>query len=164
MSIRIGLTMSVGLTISVMSACVLPGFAYAEAAVQTQKDITWGLGLEIAQARSRNVPSARGDLGRGRRSAPAACAFSLRPTIRARIAGVARRKPTPPATFRRSTLEWRDSTDPSKENAGQRQLARGDSAGRRLSDHVGNDTIGGVGVSGTHQPGDESSPAVVSCR
>ena len=44
MSIRIGLTMSV------MAACMLPGFANAEGGVQTQKDITWGLGLEIAQA------------------------------------------------------------------------------------------------------------------
>ena len=44
------MSMRIGLTMSVMAACMLPGFAYAQGGVQTQKDITWGLGLEIAQA------------------------------------------------------------------------------------------------------------------
>src|SRR5262245_65465967 len=44
------MSMRTGLAIGLMAACMLPGFAYAEGGVQTQKDITWGLGLEIAQA------------------------------------------------------------------------------------------------------------------
>jgi len=59
-------------------------------------------------------------------------------------------------TFRRSTLEWRDSTDPSKENAGQRQLAEVIPLGGGYPINVGNDTIGGVGVSGNNQAGDEA--------
>ena len=69
---------------------------------------------------------------------------------------LARRKAYTARTFRRSTLEWRDSTDPSKENAGQRQLADVIPLGGGYPINVGNDTIGGVGVSGNNQAGDEA--------
>jgi len=69
---------------------------------------------------------------------------------------LARRKAYTARTFRRSTLEWRDSTDPSKENAGQRQLAEVIPLGGGYPINVGNDTIGGVGVSGNNQAGDEA--------
>ena len=44
------MSMRTGLAIGLMAACMLPGFAYAEGGVQMQKDITWKLGLEIAEA------------------------------------------------------------------------------------------------------------------
>ena len=55
----------------------------------------------------------------------------------------------PPSDPRRSTLEWRDSTDPSKENAGQRQLAEVIPLGGGYPINVGNDTIGALGISGS---------------
>src|SRR4029450_8987186 len=112
--------MRTGLAIGVVAACLLPGFASAEGGVQTQKDITWGLGLEIAQAaiaewakRNVAISVAVGDRARRLR-------VSLPPDNPSPHSWeLARRKAYTARTFRRSTLEWRDSTDPSKENAGQ---------------------------------------------
>ena len=67
----------------------------------------------------------------------------------------ARRKAYTARTFGRSTLEWRDSTEPGKENFGQPQLADVIPLGGGYPIRVGNDTIGGVGVSGNNQAGDE---------
>jgi uncharacterized protein GlcG (DUF336 family) len=151
MSTRIGLTMSV------MAACLLPGVAYADGGVQSQKDITWGLGLEIAQAAiaecaKRNVPISVAVVDRAGRMRvflasdnPSPHSFEL-----------ARRKAYTARTFRRSTLEWRDSTEPGKDAAGQRQLAEVIPLGGGYPINVGNDTIGGVGVSGNNQAGDEA--------
>jgi uncharacterized protein GlcG (DUF336 family) len=151
MSIRLGFT------ISVMAACMLPGFAYAEGGVQTQKDITWGLGLEIAQAAiaecaKRNVAISVAVVDRAGRMRVFIASDNPSP----HSLELARRKAYTARTFRRSTLEWRDSTDPSKENAGQRQLAEVIPLGGGYPINVGNDTIGGVGVSGNNQAGDES--------
>ena len=69
---------------------------------------------------------------------------------------LARRKAYTARTFRRSTLEWRDSTEPGKDAAGQRQLGEVIPLGGGYPINVGNDTIGGVGVSGNNQAGDEA--------
>ncbi len=113
------MSMRIGLTISVMAACMLPGFAYAEGGVQTQKDITWGLGLEIAQAAiaecaKRNVAISVAVVDRAGRMRVFIASDNPSP----HSLELARRKAYTARTFRRSTLEWRDSTDPSKENAG----------------------------------------------
>jgi uncharacterized protein GlcG (DUF336 family) len=156
MSMRIGLTMSVGLRISAMAACLLPGFAHAEGGVQSQKDITWGLGLEIAQAAiaecaKRNVAISVAVVDRAGRMRVFIASDNPSP----HSLELARRKAYTARTFRRSTLEWRDSTEPGKENAGQRQLAEVIPLGGGYPINVGNDTIGGVGVSGNNQAGDE---------
>ena len=39
-----------GLAVGIIAACMLPFAANAEGGVQMQRDITWNLGLEIAQA------------------------------------------------------------------------------------------------------------------
>ena len=150
------MSMRTGLAMGVMAACMFPGFAYAEGGVQSQKDITWGLGLEIAQAAiaecaKRNVAS------RLRSStAPAACAFSSSDNPSPHSLELARRKAYTARTFRRSTLEWRDNTEPGKDAAGQRQLGEVIPLGGGYPINVGNDTIGGVGVSGNNQAGDEA--------
>jgi uncharacterized protein GlcG (DUF336 family) len=68
---------------------------------------------------------------------------------------LARRKAYTARTFGRSTLEWRHNTEPGKEASGQRQLADVIPLGGGYPIKVGNDTIGGVGVSGNNQEGDE---------
>ena len=70
---------------------------------------------------------------------------------------LARRKAYTARTFRRSTLEWRDNTEPGKEAHGQRFLADVIPLGGGYPINIGNDTIGGVGVdSGNNQAGDEA--------
>jgi len=155
------MSMRTGLAIGFMAACLLPGFAYAEGGVQTQKDITWGLGLEIAQAAiaecaKRNVAISVAVVDRAGRIRVFIASDNPTP----HSLELALRKAYTARTFRRSTLEWRDSTDPTKENgaqnAGQRQLAEVIPLGGGYPINVGNDTIGGVGVSGNNQAGDES--------
>ena len=55
---------------------------------------------------------------------------------------LARRKAYTARTFRRSTLEWTDTTEPGKEAAGQRELADVIALGGGYPIKVGNDTIG----------------------
>ena len=59
---------------------------------------------------------------------------------------LARRKAYTARTFGRSTLEWRDATEPGKDVFGQRQLAEVIPLGGGYPIKVGNETIGGVGV------------------
>jgi uncharacterized protein GlcG (DUF336 family) len=155
------MSMRTGLTIGLLAACMLPGFAHAEGGVQTQKDITWRLGLEIAEAAiaecaKRNVAISVAVVDRAGRMRVFIASDNPTP----HSLELARRKAYTARTFRRSTLEWRDSTDPSKENGaqnvGQRQLAEVIPLGGGYPINVGNDTIGGVGVSGNNQAGDES--------
>src|SRR5215471_21038462 len=117
MSIRIGLT-------SVMAACLLPGFAYAEGGVQSQKDITWGLGLEIAQAAiaecaKRNVPISVAVVDRAGRMRVFIASDNPSP----HNFELARRKAYTARTFRRPSLEWAQQTKEGSALAGQRQLA-----------------------------------------
>ena len=155
------MSMRIGVAIGVMAACMLPSFAHAEGGVQTHKDITWKLGLEIAEAAiaecaKRNVAISVAVVDRAGRMRVFIASDNPTP----HSLELARRKAYTARTFRRSTLEWRDSTDPSKENGaqnvGQRQLADVIPLGGGYPINVGNDTIGGVGVSGNNQAGDES--------
>ena len=151
------MSMRTGLAIGVMAACMLPGFAYAEGGVQTQKDITWGLGLEIAQAAiaecaKRNVAISVAVVDRAGRLR----VFLQSDNANPHNIELARRKAYTARTFGRSTLEWRDATEPGKDVFGQRQLAEVIPLGGGYPINVGNDTIGGVGVSGNNQAGDEA--------
>ncbi len=112
--------------------------------------------MKSPRRRSRNAPSATWRSRSRSSTAPAACAFSsASDNPSPHSLELARRKAYTARTFRRSTLEWRDSTEPGKENAGQRQLAEVIPLGGGYPINVGNDTIGGVGVSGNNQAGDE---------
>jgi uncharacterized protein GlcG (DUF336 family) len=151
------MSMRTGLAIGLMVACMLPRFAYADGGVQSQKDITWGLGLEIAQAAiaecaKRNVAISVAVVDRAGRMRVFISSDNPSP----HSLELARRKAYTARTFRRSTLEWRDNTEPGKDAAGQRQLAEVIPLGGGYPINVGNDTIGGVGVSGNNQAGDES--------
>jgi uncharacterized protein GlcG (DUF336 family) len=124
--------------------------------VQTQKDVTWKLALEIAQGAidecaKRNVPISVAVVDRAGRMRIFIAADNPSP----HSMELARRKAYTARTFRRSTLEWRDSTEPGKDAAGQRLLADVIPLGGGYPINVGNDTIGGVGVSGNNQAGDE---------
>src|SRR2546430_6476790 len=141
----------------VIAACMLPFAANAEGGVQMQRDITWNLGLEIAQAAIaacalRNVQISVAVVDRAGRMRVFIASDNPSP----HSLELARRKAYTARTFRRSTLEWRDSTEPGKDTAGQRQLAEVIPLGGGYPINVGNDTIGGVGVSGNNQAGDES--------
>ncbi|MEA2904073.1 MAG: hypothetical protein QOG83_3492 [Alphaproteobacteria bacterium] len=142
------------LAAGVIAACALPCVANAQ--VQTQRDVTWKLALEIAQGAidacaQRNVPISVAVVDRAGRMRIFIAADNPSP----HSMELARRKAYTARTFRRSTLEWRDSTEPGKEAAGQRLLADVIPLGGGYPINVGNDTIGGVGVSGNNQAGDE---------
>ena len=145
-----------GLAVGVIAACMLPFAANAEGGVQMQRDITWNLGLEIAQAAIaacalRNVQISVAVVDRAGRMR--VFIASNNPTPHS--LELARRKAYTARTFGRSTLEWRDATEPGKDVFGQRQLADVIPLGGGYPIKVGNETIGGVGVSGNNQAGDE---------
>jgi uncharacterized protein GlcG (DUF336 family) len=143
-----------GLAIGVVAACTLSGAAVGQ--VQMQRDVTWKLALEIAEGAiaacaQRNVATSVAVVDRAGRVRVFISSDSPSP----HSLELARRKAYTARTFGRSTLEWRDSTEPGKENAGQRQLADVIPLGGGYPIKVGNETIGGVGVSGNNQAGDE---------
>jgi uncharacterized protein GlcG (DUF336 family) len=143
-----------GLALGVVAACTLSGAAQAQ--VQMQRDVTSKLALEIAQGAveacaQRNVATSVAVVDRAGRVRVFISSDSPSP----HSLELARRKAYTARTFGRSTLEWRDSTEPGKENAGQRQLADVIPLGGGYPIKVGNETIGGVGVSGNNQAGDE---------
>jgi uncharacterized protein GlcG (DUF336 family) len=145
-----------GLVIGAVTAAawMLPGATQAQ--VQTQRDVTWKLALDIAQGAidecaKRNVPISVAVVDRAGRMRVFIASDNPSP----HSMELARRKAYTARTFRRSTLEWRDSTEPGKEAAGQRLLADVIPLGGGFPINVGNDTIGGVGVSGNNQAGDE---------
>ena len=143
------------LAIAVVAACMLPSATRAQ--VQSQRDITWALGLEIAQGAiaecaKRNVPISVAVVDRAGRLRIFIGSDNPSP----HSLELARRKAYTARTFRRSTLEWRDNTEPGKEASGQRMLAEVIPLGGGYPINVGNDTIGAVGVSGNNQAGDEA--------
>jgi len=140
----------------VIAACMLPFAANAEGGVQMQRDITWNLGLEIAQAAIaacalRNVQISVAVVDRAARMR--VFIASNNPTPHS--LGLARRTAYTARTLGRSTREWRDATEPGTDVFGQRQLADVIPLGGGYPIKVGNETIGGVGVSGNNQAGDE---------
>jgi uncharacterized protein GlcG (DUF336 family) len=149
------MSMRFGLAIGAIAACLPPGATQAQ--VQSQRDVTWKLGLEIAQGAivecaKRNVPITVAVVDRAGRLRILIASDNPSP----HSLELARRKAYTARTFRRSTLEWRDNTEPGKEAAGQRMLADVIPLGGGYPINVGNDTIGGVGVSGNNQAGDEA--------
>ncbi len=143
-----------GLAIGVIAACILPGTANAQ--VQMQRDITWKLGLAIAQGAidacaKRNVPISVAVVDRAGRVRIFIASDNPSP----HSLELARRKAYTARTFRRGTLEWTASTEPGKEAAGQRELHDVIALGGGVPINVGNDTIGAVGVSGNNQAGDQ---------
>ena len=148
------MSIRMGIAAGLVAACMLPGATQAQ--VQSQRDITWKLALEIAQGAieactARNVVVSVAVVDRAGRMRLFIASDNPTP----HSLELARRKAYTARTFGRSTLEWRDSTEPGKENFGQRQLAEVIPLGGGYPIKVGNDTIGGVGVSGNNQAGDE---------
>ena len=143
-----------GLAAVAMAACMLPGSSNAQ--VQTQRDITWKLGLAIAEGAIAEC--AKRDV------AVSVAVVDRAGRVRIFIASdnptphsleLARRKAYTARTFRRPTSEWAAATEPGKDAAGQRLLADVIALGGGVPINVGNDTIGAVGVSGNNQLGDE---------
>ena len=71
---------------------------------------------------------------------------------------LARRKAYTGRTFRSKSIEWRDRTSGTQAAAGQRQLADVIPLGGGAPIMIGDEAIGGVGVSGAQggQPGDQA--------
>jgi uncharacterized protein GlcG (DUF336 family) len=148
--------MRTGLAVGAIAVSLLPMAARAEGGVQMQRDITWKLGLEIAQGAidacsKRNVVISVAVVDRAGRVR--VFISSDNPTPHS--LELARRKAYTARTFGRSTLEWRNNTEPGKDAAGQRELGEVIALGGGYPIKVGNETIGGVGVSGNNQEGDE---------
>ena len=144
-----------GLAVGIIAACMLSGAAHAQ--VQSQRDITWKLGLEIAQAAiaecaKRNVPITVAVVDRAGRVRIMIASDNPSP----HALELARRKAYTARTFRRPSMEWAANTEPGKEAAGQRLLADVIPLGGGVPINVGNDTISAVGVSGNNQVGDEA--------
>ncbi|MBO0751655.1 MAG: heme-binding protein [Bradyrhizobiaceae bacterium] len=133
-----------------------PGNAQT-AYVQTQRDITWKLGLAIAQGAIAEC--AKTNVG------ISVAVVDRAGRVRVFIASddpsphnfeLARRKAYTARTFRRPTLEWAQRTKEGSDLAPQRQLADVIALGGGVPINVGNDTIGAVGVSGSSQTGDDA--------
>jgi uncharacterized protein GlcG (DUF336 family) len=130
----------------------------SNAQVQMQRDITWKLGLAIAEgaieecAKTNGYPISVAVVDRAGR-------------IRVFIASddpsphnfeLARRKAYTARTFARPSAEWAERTKEGSDAAAQRQLADVIALGGGVPIKVGNETIGAVGVSGRSQTGDEA--------
>jgi uncharacterized protein GlcG (DUF336 family) len=143
------------LTAGLLLACMVSGGSKAQ--VQMQRDITWKLGLEIAQGAieacaQRDVPISVAVVDRAGRVRIFIASDNPTP----HSLELARRKAYTARTFRRPSSEWVASSEPGKDAAGQRMLADVIPLGGGYPINVGNDTIGAVGVSGNSQTGDEA--------
>src|SRR5207302_4226501 len=139
------MSIRMGIAAGLVAACMLPNAVQAQ--VQSQRDITWKLALAIAQGAiescaTRSVAISVAVVDRAGRMRIFIASDNPSP----HSIELARRKAYTARTFGRSTLEWRDSTEPGKDTAGQRQLADVIPLGGGYPIKVGNDTIGGVGV------------------
>jgi uncharacterized protein GlcG (DUF336 family) len=147
--------MKAGFAAGAVALALMPGALSAQ--VQTQRDITWKLGLAIAQgaieecANTNKYPISVAVVDRAGRirvfissDDPSPHNFEL-----------ARRKAYTARTFRRPSMEWAQRTKEG-DAAAQRQLADVIALGGGVPINVGNETIGAVGVSGFSQTGDEA--------
>jgi uncharacterized protein GlcG (DUF336 family) len=149
------MSMKSALAAAAVALALMP--CVSQAQVQTERDITWKLGLAIAQGAieacaKNNVPITVAVVDRAGRvrvfiapDNPSPHNFEL-----------ARRKAYTARTFRRPSLEWAQQTRGDSDNAGQRLLADVIPLGGGVPINVGNDTIGAVGVSGSSQTGDDA--------
>jgi uncharacterized protein GlcG (DUF336 family) len=147
--------MKVGFAAGAVALALTPCLSSAQ--VQTQRDITWKLGLAIAQGAIEEC--AKTNVG------ISVAVVDRAGRVRIFIASddpsphnfeLARRKAYTARTFRRPTLEWAQRTKEGTELAPQRQLADVIALGGGVPINVGNDTIGAVGVSGSSQTGDDA--------
>ena len=144
-----------GLAAGAIALALVPCASNAQ--FQMQRDITWKLGLAIAEGAieecaKTNVAISVAVVDRAGRvrifiasDNPSPHNFEL-----------ARRKAYTARTFRRPSLEWAQQTKEGADLAGQRQLADVIALGGGVPINVGNDTIGAVGVGGSSQTGDEA--------
>jgi uncharacterized protein GlcG (DUF336 family) len=144
-----------GLAAGTIALALLPCASNAQ--VQMQRDITWKLGLAIAEGAieecaKTNVAISVAVVDRAGRvrifiasDNPSPHNFEL-----------ARRKAYTARTFRRPSLEWAQRTKDGADLAAQRQLADVIALGGGVPINVGDDTIGAVGVSGSSPTGDEA--------
>jgi uncharacterized protein GlcG (DUF336 family) len=148
MSLKIGL--AAGALVFALAPCA------SQAQVQTQRDVTWKLSLEIAEGAIEEC--AKNNIG------ISVAVVDRAGRVRVFIASndpsphnfeLARRKAYTARTFRRPTMQWAAQTKGGADLEGQRQLADVIPLGGGVPINVGNDTIGGVGVSGSNQQGDE---------
>jgi len=149
------MSMKSALAAGAVALAAMPCVSHAQ--VQTERDITWKLGLAIAQGAieacaKNNVPITVAVVDRAGRvrifiapDNPSPHNFEL-----------ARRKAYTARTFRRPSLEWAQQTKGDSDNSGQRLLADVIPLGGGVPINVGNDTIGAVGVSGSSQTGDDA--------
>jgi uncharacterized protein GlcG (DUF336 family) len=149
------MSMRTGLAAAAVALALAPSMSAAQ--VQTQRDITWKLGLAVAQGAiaecaKRNVAITVAVVDRAGRvrvfissDNPSPHNFEL-----------ARRKAYTARTFNRPSLQWAESTKEGSDLYGQRMLADVIPLGGGYPIKVGNETIGAVGVSGSNQTGDEA--------
>lgn len=150
--------MKTGLALAAVAAvaiAVAPSMSAAQ--VQNQRDITWKLGLAVAEGAiaacaQRNVPITVAVVDRAGRVRVMISSDNPSP----HVFELARRKAYTARTFGRPTTEWTERTKEGSDLAGQRLLADVIPLGGGYPIKVGNDTIGGVGVSGNSQTGDEA--------
>ena len=144
-----------GLAAAAIALALMPCASHAQ--VQTQTDITWKLGLAIAEGAIEEC--AKNNVG------ISVAVVDRSGRVRIFIASndpsphnfeLARRKAYTARTFRRPSLQWAQQTRGDADLAGQRQLADVIPLGGGVPINVGNDTIGAVGVSGSSQTGDEA--------
>jgi uncharacterized protein GlcG (DUF336 family) len=151
--------MKAGLAAGAVALALAPraGNAQSTPYVQTQRDITWELGLAIAEGAIEECAKSN--------AAISVAVVDRAGRVRVFIASddpaphnfeLARRKAYTARTFRRPTLEWAQRTKEGSELAPQRQLADVIALGGGIPINVGNDTIGAVGVSGSTQTGDDA--------
>jgi len=147
--------MRIGFAAAAAALALAPSLSAAQ--VQTQRDITWKLGLAIAQGAieecaKNNVAATVAVVDRAGRVRIFIASDNASP----HAFELARRKAYTARTFRRPTLQWAEQTKEGSDLTGQRQLADVIPLGGGVPINVGNDTIGGVGVSGNSQTGDEA--------
>ncbi len=148
-----------GLAAGAVALALVPCAAGAQSGprVQTQRDITWKLGLAIAEGAIEECAKS----GVGISVAVVDRAGRMRVFIASDDPAphnfeLARRKAYTARTFRRPTLEWAERTKDGSELAPQRQLTDVIALGGGVPINVGNETIGAVGVSGSSQTGDDA--------
>src|ERR1700751_3958332 len=129
----------------------------SNAQVQTQRDITWKLGLAIAEGAIEECAKSN--------VAITVAVVDRAGRVRIFIASdnpsphnfeLARRKAYTARTFRRPSLDWAQRTEDGAELAAQRQPTGVFGLGGGVPINVGADTIGALGVSGSSQTGDEA--------
>jgi uncharacterized protein GlcG (DUF336 family) len=148
--------MKAGFAAGAVALALMPCASNAQ--VQMQRDITWKLGLAIAEGAIEECAKVNGY--------PISVAVVDRAgRIRIFIASddpsphnfeLARRKAYTARTFSRPSAEWAERTKEGSDAAAQRQLADVIALGGGVPIKVGNETIGAVGVSGRSQTGDEA--------